>query len=743
MKKAKGILKTLPYIWLSCAIVLGLMTIVGTGGGGGDSSTSTTDGEESEIAPTSLAQVVGTLEVPAGVDDSEKQDADVYIIGQESQGVTTDISGNFTLLVSVASASSREAGSRAAEEGAEYDLIAISQTKKYGKKIDGVIVYLGQTTTVPPVTITKTGSITGNVTLQGPSDHTGIMVYIPGTSFIAMTDSSGDYTISQVPEGTYDFLRAEKDGYNYGVLSNITVESDTTTAGPSMELLLSTGPEGQITLGGGDLYSNSLTVDLTIAPSEDAVLMMISEDADFIDAQWEVVQSTATYAFSEDGLKTLYIRFADANGLETTPISASFIIDTTGGSTLLNVSASAGDGEVTISWDSVSGATSYNIYWSTSTGVTTADYEGKIEDITETSYTHTGLTDGTTYCYVVTVENTYWESGESSEVSATPHDSPTATISSPSDGSAYFEDVAISFEGSGDDSQDGTLTGDSLVWTSDIDGQIGTGTSFSYADLSVGTHTITLTVTDSDRAAGNDSITVAVVAHHGMTFELISAGTFTMGSPTDELGRWNDETQHEVTLTKSFYMQTTEVTQGQWRAVMGSNPSDFSDCGDDCPVETVSWDDVQEFIEKLNQMEGTDKYRLPTEAEWEYASRAGSTTAFANGEITNIDCDDPNLDQMAWYCGNADITTHPVAQKDPNDWGLYDMHGNVWEWCEDWYGAYSGPVTDPTGPSSGTIRVLRGGSWDFNAMYCRSASRYGLKPDNRSYDIGFRVARAL
>ena len=228
-----------------------------------------------------------------------------------------------------------------------------------------------------------------------------------------------------------------------------------------------------------------------------------------------------------------------------------------------------------------------------------------------------------------------------------------------------------------------------------------------------------------------------------MTFELISAGTFTMGSPTDELGRWNDETQHEVTLTKSFYMQTTEVTQGQWRAVMGSNPSDFSDCGDDCPVETVSWDDVQEFIEKLNQMEGTDKYRLPTEAEWEYASRAGSTTAFANGEITNIDCDDPNLDQMAWYCGNADITTHPVAQKDPNDWGLYDMHGNVWEWCEDWYGAYSGPVTDPTGPSSGTIRVLRGGSWDFNAMYCRSASRYGLKPDNRSYDIGFRVARAL
>ncbi len=226
-------------------------------------------------------------------------------------------------------------------------------------------------------------------------------------------------------------------------------------------------------------------------------------------------------------------------------------------------------------------------------------------------------------------------------------------------------------------------------------------------------------------------------------FKLISAGTFTMGSPTDEPGRDSDETQHEGTLTKSFYIQTTEVTQGQWKAVMGENPSSFEKCGDDCPVETVSWNDVQEFIEQLNQMEGTDKYRLPTEAEWEYACRAGSTTAFAKGGITETECGyDPNLDAMGWYCGNSDDETHPVAQKDPNDWGLYDMHGNVWEWCQDLKGEYpSSPVSDPTGASSGTYRVLRGGSWPDKAMTCRSAKRLSIYPERRGYDLGFRVAR--
>ncbi|KPA17999.1 Sulphatase-modifying factor domain protein, partial [Candidatus Magnetomorum sp. HK-1] len=171
----------------------------------------------------------------------------------------------------------------------------------------------------------------------------------------------------------------------------------------------------------------------------------------------------------------------------------------------------------------------------------------------------------------------------------------------------------------------------------------------------------------------------------GMTFVRIPAGTFIMGSPEDELGRWSDEVLHQVTLTQDFYMQTTEVTQGQWKAIMGNNPSYFSNCGDNCPVEYVSWNDAQEFIQKLNQKEG-DTYRLPTEAEWEYAARAGSTTALANGNLVEKDCNlDVNLNAMGWYCGNSNSETHQVAQKQANAWGLYDMHGNVWEWCNDWY----------------------------------------------------------
>ena len=242
-------------------------------------------------------------------------------------------------------------------------------------------------------------------------------------------------------------------------------------------------------------------------------------------------------------------------------------------------------------------------------------------------------------------------------------------------------------------------------------------------------------VSISSGGGSADSFTNAL----DMTFQLIPAGTFTMGSPTNELGRDSDEIQHQVTLTQAYYMQTTEVTQGQWRSVMGSNPSDFANCGDNCPVENVSWDDIQSFITAMNQR-GDGTYRLPTEAEWEYAARAGSTSAFANGGISVTDCSyDPNLDAMGWYCGNASSTTHSVGGKQPNAWGLYDMHGNVWEWCQDWYGGYpTGAVTDPTGPSSGSDRVLRGGSWSYRARNGRSAGR-GILPGGRSRNCGFRL----
>lgn len=226
----------------------------------------------------------------------------------------------------------------------------------------------------------------------------------------------------------------------------------------------------------------------------------------------------------------------------------------------------------------------------------------------------------------------------------------------------------------------------------------------------------------------------------GQEFKLLPAGTFTMGSPSDELGRRSNETQHEVTLTKVFYMMTTEVTQAQWEAVMGSNPSYFSGCPT-CPVEQVSWNDVQLYITQMN-VRGEGIYSLPTEAQWEYAARAGSTTAFYNGHITKPEGDDPKLDAIGWYSYNSDSKTHTVGQKSPNAWGLYDMSGNVYEWCQDWYGSYSSSaVTDPTGPSSGLARVLRGGGWGNYARRCRSAFRYYGYPDSRYGYIGFRLLR--
>jgi len=255
---------------------------------------------------------------------------------------------------------------------------------------------------------------------------------------------------------------------------------------------------------------------------------------------------------------------------------------------------------------------------------------------------------------------------------------------------------------------------------------------------------------DSVETSGYSNIEYFIIGPYtnslGQTFRLIPAGTFTMGSPSSEPGReGDDETQHQVTLTQPFYMQTTQVTQVQWHAVMGSNPSHFLGYLT-LPVEMVSWNDVQLFITRMNLM-GEGTYSLPTEAQWEYAARAGSTTAFYNGEITDYlamnSCEyDSNLDAIGWYCYNAGMETHPVAGKAPNAWGLYDMSGNVLDWCQDWYSSSyytSSAVTDPTGPSSGSHRVLRGGSWGSSARHCRSAIRGHSSPSLRNNHIGFRL----
>ncbi len=219
----------------------------------------------------------------------------------------------------------------------------------------------------------------------------------------------------------------------------------------------------------------------------------------------------------------------------------------------------------------------------------------------------------------------------------------------------------------------------------------------------------------------------------GMEFVWIPVGNFLMGSPMDEADRLTDERQHGVRINQGFWMKKHEVTQGEWVAVMGTNPSYSSDCGPRCPVEQVSWVDTQEFTRRLHSRESGSGYvyRLPTEAEWEYGARAGTTGA-RYGE----------LDAIAWHQGNSGGRTHPVGQKQANAWGLHDMLGNVWEWVGDWYGVYpSVPVTDPRGPEAGSRRVARGGGRFLNANGVRSASRFGNSPGRRHFYIGFRLVR--
>ena len=218
-------------------------------------------------------------------------------------------------------------------------------------------------------------------------------------------------------------------------------------------------------------------------------------------------------------------------------------------------------------------------------------------------------------------------------------------------------------------------------------------------------------------------------------------GEFMMGSPNTEEDREDNETQHCVRLTKGFWIGKYPVTQQQWKSVMGSNPSNWE--GDDLPVENVSWNDCQEFVSKLNETFGNGVARLPTEAEWEYACRAGTTTAYSfvnvlNGDKANCDGNYPyGTTKKGKYIGR----TTSIGQYDPNFWGFYDMHGNVWEWCADWYGDYpSGSVTDPIGPASGDYRVLRGGGWSSITWHCRSAYRNWHNPGNRNYYYGFRLS---
>jgi formylglycine-generating enzyme required for sulfatase activity len=244
----------------------------------------------------------------------------------------------------------------------------------------------------------------------------------------------------------------------------------------------------------------------------------------------------------------------------------------------------------------------------------------------------------------------------------------------------------------------------------------------------------TLSYTTEEMAAYVSRLAAAT----GIRLVPIPAGTFTMGSPAGEADRGADEgPQTYVTLTEDFFLGATDVTQAQYEALMGANPSDFKSAGRDAPVEQVTWAEAMAFCQKLTARESAEgrlpagwAFTLPTEAQWEYACRAGTTGPYAG-----------DTSAMSWYDRNSGGTTHPVGAKKPNAWGLYDMSGNVYQWCADWYAKRhpGGGVTDPTGPAEGTFHVLRGGGWYYDKSYCRSAYR-DFDPGYRANFIGFRVA---
>jgi formylglycine-generating enzyme required for sulfatase activity len=409
---------------------------------------------------------------------------------------------------------------------------------------------------------------------------------------------------------------------------------------------------------------------------------------------------------------------------------------------------------LSLSWTSAAGASGYTLFYAP---YPSASYIGSIDMGTQMGGSF-ALWDGAAFYVAVQARNSYGSSGYSNiehfviDIAVTP---PTVTTGSATSVTSTSATLTGTVNPNGAETtyyfQYGTTTGYGSTTTSTAAGS-GTSSvsaSASLTGLSSGTtyHYRLAAANGGGTTYGADNWFTTTVSSStytnslGQTFVLLPAGTFTMGSPSDEPSRATDEgPQHQVTLTQPFYMQTTEVTQDQWAAVMGSNPSYFSGCPT-CPVEGVTWNDVQTFITEMNKR-GEGIYSLPTEAEWEYAARAGSTTAFYNGGITEAGAGyDPNLNAIGWYTYNSGDRTHPVAQKAPNAWDLYDMSGNVYEWCLDWYGSYpSGSVTDPRGPASGSWRVFRGGSWYSGAKYCRSAYR-GAAPDDRYRNVGFRLLR--